>query len=241
MQGGQALRRAQIGAIFVEFAIAIPVLIAIIYYLHDVPKYKRVQAKMEFVAHNMIGMLQNISRNGTPEKITLTNIRNIVTGAYLAFYPGMTMYATGSQCLPLGHFPLGYIYYVIGEDNNTASVIWGVHFHMDNLRAYKVECVGMSASHGYSYVQYLRKQVPSKIHPKLVIKPGEVKIIVECVCCYHHTVFSFSDGRLCSNVPAKEAFGFYILSPKAKSTDGFFNSIVIFTPKPGLFDGTVPK
>jgi hypothetical protein len=54
---GQALGKPHIGAIFVELAIVMPVLIAIIYYLHDIPKCKRIQKKMEFCLHCAVNIL----------------------------------------------------------------------------------------------------------------------------------------------------------------------------------------
>jgi hypothetical protein len=125
--GGQALRKPKIGAIFVEFAVAIPVLIAIVYYLHDVPKYKRMQAKMSFCAHCMANILQNVS-NG--QKVTLQHINHAMQAAYLTFYPGKTMRGTAQFYMPLGHFPHGFVYCVKGISGKKASVVWDVAFFL---------------------------------------------------------------------------------------------------------------
>jgi hypothetical protein len=94
-----------------------------------------------------------------------------------------------------------------------------------------------------SVVAYLKDAVPSKIHPDLKINPNEMKIIFERALCYHNlNNWMFSDGRLCRNVSIKDAFGFYLLIPKSASARrrDYFQTVVIFTPNPGLFDENVP-
>jgi hypothetical protein len=50
------------------------------------------------------------------------------------------------------------------------------------------------------------------------------------------TSFKLTDNRTWSKISPREAFGFLILTPKAQGGEFYFTSIVIFTPKPGLFD-----
>jgi hypothetical protein len=57
------------------------------------------------------------------------------------------------------------------------------------------------------------------------------------------TYYGFVDGRSCKDVSPREAFGFYIISPKGHGgtyDKTYFNAVVIFTPKPGLFNETPP-
>jgi Flp pilus assembly protein TadG len=226
------------GAILIEFAVAIPILIVLLYYVHDLPKLARIQERMEFCAHCMANMLQNANK-----RVTLNDIRYAVRGAYLTFYPGTTMYSTGYRQHPVGHFPLGFVYYVTGNSNGTASIVWALQFHMDSNFSEKVATKPETSTHAYSVVNFLTNITPSAIHPKLRINPNEKKIIVECCCCYHDKPGepdTFSDGRKCQNVSPKEVFGLYILSPKVKN-QAYFNYIVIFTPKPGLFDQNPPS
>jgi hypothetical protein len=112
---------------------------------------------------------------------------------------------------------------------------------MDSNFSEKVATKPETSTHGYSVVNFSTNIAPSAIYPKLRINPNEKKIIVECCCCYHkeNGPDTFSDGRKCQNVSPREAFGLYILSPKAKG-EGYFNSVIIFTPKPGLFDQNPP-
>jgi hypothetical protein len=87
-------------------------------------------------------------------------------------------------------------------------------------------------------VKYATNVPPSEIHPNLKIKEGEVKILVECCHCYDTGNGLFSDGRPCRDIPVSKAFGLWVMTVNPSSSGGkaFFPSVVIFTPKPGLFD-----
>jgi hypothetical protein len=50
-------------------------------------------------------------------------------------------------------------------------------------------------------------------------------------------VMLWTDGK----PKSADFFGFYIFSPKKDRTCGYFHSVVIFTPKPGLFSETAPE
>jgi len=117
------------GGILMEFAISVPVLIMITYYVHDLPKYARMQKKMEFCAHCFVSMLQNISHG---EKITRQHIKNALSAAYVVVFPGKTEYGTGSRRMPLGYFPHAWIYCVKGLPNGKASVVWMSVPYIDN-------------------------------------------------------------------------------------------------------------
>jgi hypothetical protein len=207
------------------------------YYMHDVPKYARMHERMEFCAHCMVNILQNVSQKRESKKITKTDIGNAMECAYLTLYPGNTLRAKSTNAHVFGHFPLGFIYLVKGEDNGNASVVWGIHFLDHGTSPY---VAAQSSTHAYSLVKVLKNVLPASIYPQLKIQPGEKKILLDCAYCYHNdSSWKFTDGRNCANVSPREAFGFFVLSP-SRINDGFFNKVVIFTPKPGLFDETLP-
>jgi Flp pilus assembly protein TadG len=239
--GGQALRRAQIGAIFIEFALAIPVLIAIIYYLHDISKYKRMQAKMNLCTHEVANILQNISQGRIGKKITKNDIRYALAGAYLTVFPGKSMYTTLDRTAPMGYVSQGQLYCVRGNANGTANVLWCVRFH----NAYDCPSpltIVLGSVAWESLVKNEAGAIPSVIYPELKIQSGETKIIVECAFHYYRDIkpgYKFTDGRYCQNVSSGDAFGFYALNLQKQGA--FFRTVVIFTPKPGLFDATAPK
>ncbi len=82
---------------------------------------------------------------------------------------------------------------------------------------------------GYSNIQWGNDVDPSAIYPTLTMSEGG-KIIIE-------TQFRLNSGS------AKTAFGLHLVNPPSKVPDNsrYFSSVVIFTPKPGLFSGTAPS
>ncbi|MDR0968279.1 MAG: hypothetical protein LBL99_01430, partial [Holosporaceae bacterium] len=92
-------------------------------------------------------------------------------------------------------------------------------------------------------VNYKQNVAPSEIYPTLSIKSGQVKIIVEVNLIYS-SGYKFGDGSSCGNVAPNRAFGFWMLPLYGRVPNGdasYFNTVVIFTPKPGLFNETKPS
>jgi Flp pilus assembly protein TadG len=122
----------------IELALAIPVFIAIIYYLHDISKYARMKERMNFATHCAVGLIQNISANRINKKVTFDDIKYAMTSSFLAFFPAATQYATANissiECAyPLGYFPIVYVHCVVGNSDGTkASVVWGKHAFTDS-------------------------------------------------------------------------------------------------------------
>jgi hypothetical protein len=186
--------------------------------------------------------LQNVSQKSANKRIFLNDIRRAIAGAYLTIFPGKTMYCTSYGVAPMGYVLNSYLYCVKGNSNGTASVLWCLRFHgaVDCISPLKI--VNESNVRWCNFVKIQTNAVPSDIYPQLKIQNNEIKIIVECA--FHYWTdpswnYKFTDGRLCKNVPSEEAFGFYAL--KLKWIGSFFPSVVIFTPKPGLFDEIKPS
>jgi hypothetical protein len=181
----------------------------------------------------MAGMLQSVSCG---QRVTLQNIVNAFAVAILTIYPGKTGYGTALSNFWLGHYSHGWVYCIRGESNGNASIVWlavpYIHSVIPNIEVWLSNHMGSS-------IVYAKNVNPSKIHKDLKISPGELKILVECSHYYGKHIY-FPDGRM--SISSREAFKFLVLTPKVKSqnTLGYFNSIVIFTPKPGLFDETPP-
>ena len=119
------------GAVLIEFAFCMPILIITIYYINDLATLQRWHSQTQFVAYQMAQMIQSISQNRASKAITANDLRNIVAAAYLSIYPGTTMFSTSEVPWKsfFGHNAMGFIWYVKGNDNGTASVIWGRRFH----------------------------------------------------------------------------------------------------------------
>ena len=239
------------GSILIEFAVCMPNLIILLFYINDLVRLKRLYSQTEFVAQQMANILQNISqkREGTNRKITLPDIRYAASLAYLSMFPGTSRFVISRNKSELGYCPHGYIFCVKGNSNSTASVLWGKRFHFTDKATTPSAVVIDTSSFHRCNIKNLQNASPSEIYPTLKINPGEIKIIFESNVHYSQSgSYYFGDGRNTKNVSPSEAFGLrlYKLSPPVTrggtGNDGiYFHSAVIFTPKPGLFDETPPE
>jgi hypothetical protein len=85
---------------------------------------------------------------------------------------------------------------------------------------------------------------PAEVYSGFNISDGEVKIIVEIAPYFYkgHSTNRYLDGSVAAS--SKKAFGFFLVDPQITTYSGgytFFSSIVIFTPKSGLFDEIAPE
>ena len=235
------------GSILIEFAVCMPILIILLFYIHDLVKIKRYYSQTEFVAQQMANMIQNISqkREENQKKITKEDLAYIHCLAWQTVYPGKTMFYTNFLTFsryPLGHVPYTHIYYVKGEEDGKVSCVFrlamsntgGVTKPSDLISLDKVNVNKNNFS--ISKVRFLSNTQPSNIYPTLKINKGEVKIIIETLLVRN---FTWTGGA-----SEKSVLGLYIVNPRmSTNTDWryFFNSVVIFTPKPGLFDEDGPQ
>lgn len=82
---------------------------------------------------------------------------------------------------------------------------------------------------------------PADIWPTLKIADGEEKIMIETKIERNPSQYKNMSGQTLSN---KQALGFLLLDPKYSKNgqwNQLFHSVVIFTPKPGLFSETAPS
>jgi hypothetical protein len=94
--------------------------------------------------------------------------------------------------------------------------------------------------HGNSFLsrEIKKNYNTDRIYPGLTVKNEEIKIIADAYI-YIDTGFKKPDG----NFVDPRVRGFFIVNPEYTGTEikrGYFHTIVIFTPKPGLFSETVP-
>ncbi|MDR1333680.1 MAG: hypothetical protein LBJ71_00475 [Holosporaceae bacterium] len=152
------------------------------------------------------------------------------------------MYRTSAGAAPMGYVSHGHIYYVRGNANGKADVLWYVRFYTSG-DTYSPLTINLEreAWESESLIKIKRNAIPSDIYPELKIQSGETKIIVECAFHYYVTNFGykFTDGRLCKDVPSGNAFGFHVLN--LKNQGAFFRTVVVFTPNPGLFGEVKPS
>lgn len=238
-------RASNRGAILIEFAVCMPVLIILLYYVNDLSKLKRYYDQTEFVAQQMVNILQNISQNRTDKKINKNDIKYAASLAHLTIYPGKTMYADGKRgkySHELSHMPFFFIHYVRALSGGKASVLWSYYCFCYSA----VDPTGWQVdvnSSTYCVVKRKTNVAPKDIYPTLKIDEGDDdKIIIECpLFCRERTMslnaYAASDNQ---DTRAKKAFKCMLATPRAsykKSLFGFyFPSVVIFTPQKGLFD-----
>ena len=217
-----------------------------IYYAHDLPKMQRWHRQTQFVTDQMAQIIQSHNR-----RITIDDLINAGKMAYLTIFPGETMLAKKMFYYPLGYVAAYGIFYVKGVGENKTSVIWSAYFAVDGYCNYTARN-GVWYQFSSTYLSLFKSKsltdaTSTQIHPKLRIKQGETKIIVECALEYVHGRY-YADGTPCSSRSFREAFGFLIFSPSCVrypygswTFHSFFHSVTIFTPKPGLFSDTAPS
>ena len=235
------------GIVLIEFAVCMPVLIILIFYISDLMKIKRYYSQTEFVAQEMANIIQNISQKRDNKKIKLEDLKNAIALAYQTIYPGTTMFWQGSG-LYFVHYPHPIICYVKGNSDGSATTVWSKVLwsgESESVSPTTIKSQTLTKTHDISSINMGTNLQPSQIHPNLKIKSGEIKIIVEAPIFLNTTYSKDINGK--SGYTSREAFGCRLVSPKRRlnSTDerrgGYFNSVVIFTPKPGLFDETPPS
>lgn len=238
--------KRKLGAVLIEFAFVVPVFLALIYYIHDLPKYKLMARKLQFVANETAAIIQNIAkqRADNGETFYQKDLWNASSLAFLSVFPGNTMTGTMKprEVFPLGYFAHTTLMYVVGTNNDEAQGKWAMY-----------TCGGggnVDITAGENYISsgctivFNSSSSPAKFfYPTLKINKGEAKLLVECLLFYRvgHNTSGFTDGRRCKDVSPRQAFKFLILDPKRMGRDGtgFFNAVSIFTPQGG-FSASLP-
>ncbi len=234
------LHKPNRGAILIEFAVCMPVLIILLYYINDLSKLKRYYDQTEFVGQQMVNMIQNISQKRENKKLNKNDFKDITELAWLTMFPGNTRYSSKSL---LGYSPSIALYYVKGLDNGNASCVWRVWSSYENSSNHNSNLHWDVGTGGYSHltVQCRTNSSPSSIHPMLKINPGETKVILEVTFIanpnWKNALEESSDNQ---------KLKFYLLNPRVAAGNGnsfhtLLTSVVIFTPKSGLFDETAPQ
>ena len=222
-----------------------PVLIILLYYISDLSKLKRYYDQTEFVAQQVVNMIQNISKKGESKAITLTDLSYIHCTAWLSVYPGTTMYQKNNQGYEFAHMPRMVIFYVKGVGNGKVSCLWRAYIAMKTTNTPNSVYVGSAKNQNDAeawITQYKTDAIPSEINPQLSeIKEGDTKIIVEVAIGRRDGKNSF--GKV---VTLKDSLGLYLATPKTRAWTGneqtsIFNSCAIFKPNQHLFTDDPPK
>ncbi len=222
------------GSVLIEFAVCMPVLIILLFYINDLMRIKRYYSQTEFVAQQIANMLQNVSQNRSSKRITKNDLGNIHILAWQTVCSGVSQFRINS-IFPLHHKPITSIYLVKGESNGTASCVWRIWLSF--FEKSSIRWTTATEDNPHSIIRFKKNASPSTIYSELKINPGEQKIIVE-------TLLERENVAAYGSISDSAAMGMHFLSP-AKVKDGtwsyFFPSAIIFSTKSGLFDETIPS
>jgi len=237
--------RRSIGAILIEFAFALPVFLVLLYYIHDLPKMRLTQRRVQFMANELAAIIQNIShQKSTTDNplITEEDLANALSLAGLSWFTGNT-YFPSSDVTPYFGYILHSIYHrIVGINKNRAVQNWsktcgtrGPQKHVYN-EAHDTTIIPWSKS----------EMAASTIHPKLLIDQGEEKIILELEFFYDHKGqwdWKFPNGTSTGKITPRKAFDFLFLNPQGRgqNTSAFFPAVTIFTPIKNSFSTTPPS
>jgi len=236
------------GGILIEFAVSVPVLIAIIYYGYDLPKYARINEKMKFCAYCAANMLQNMTQNRENKRITRADIMQIAHAAWLPFYGGGIMqYSTKAPTTARTYWmPLGYVsqielYYVKGVGNGRGKLCWVINANCAlgpnpvniDIVGSRAQYSGINGSPGNTYAL-------SSILPGLTVEENQFKMIMQLHICTLPSAVYDRSGRPISK-PISSRLGLYLMTVPGERSNTFLHTNIIFTPRSGLFDETPPS
>ena len=235
------------GAILIEFAVCMPVLIILLFYIHDLVRIKRFYSQTEFVGQQMANVIQNISQkrgaeNTSKLRITQDDLKYAFCLANLSMFPGTTIYTQDAN-YP-GYTTWVQMYRVVGAGDGKAKCThrWELSAWNGEKPPKSIWYACLSGTHNGSKITYYDTAVtPSQIYPTLKMGSGdnttEEKIIIE-VC-----LFTDAAIRPAGKTTEKQILGLYLSTPSFRLFGRFrfyFHSVVIFTPKKGLFSDDPP-
>ena len=238
------------GSVLIEFAIWMPLLIILLFYIFDLMKMKRYYSQTEFVGQQIANIIQNISN----KSLTKEDFKKATAVAWLTMFPGGTLYEKLPGENPkIGYVPGIAIYYVKGTEAGVKChwKVWSTYekskspssdMHWDmNQKTFGFSIVKLSGSkwslpdNNNSNLNY-----PTLTYPSLDIKSDDCRVIIETVFLTHGINWKNPSGQL----SAKQKYGFYLVTPRINGDPNqyyvCFNSITIFAPKSGLFSEKYP-
>jgi hypothetical protein len=185
------------GAVLIEFAFAIPLLVIILYFALDVPTVYRLSSKLYKTSELFAQILTNVTKNQYPQTLTLANLKDISKIVGLVF--------TGVKGSVLQPFILSTYVIAIkgtgGGSNKEFNVLWGVRIDDDLRRTDSPEIKINNYEHATI-------NASSKTHggnmENLSIQKNEIKLLVEIVANYDtKTGRGFNSGLYLMTIPGK--------------------------------------
>ncbi|MDR2158357.1 MAG: hypothetical protein LBO02_03520 [Holosporaceae bacterium] len=208
------------GAILIEFAFGIPILVMILYFGLDVPQAYRISTKLHKLSELYSQMLINMSKQRESKAVTIADLKNISRSVGLSL--------TGT--LKNKRYPFNLSTYIIcikGDGKNSFKNKWCVHIK-NNLTTGEIT---NSADYRYSTLEEAHSQHIGNIKA-LSIAKDEIKLLVETVAWYD------------ASSPRGFNSEFYLLTIPGKIKNGaktFGDRTAIVTPHEGMVSETKPS
>ena len=205
----QILKKPKIGAILIEFAFAIPVLVSILYFILDGPGLRLYQLKLKNTAHFAVNLLQNLTDQREDKFINVNDLKRVTLSAFSNIYRSSLMLKDSrKKGYPLGHYGHIYVWCIFGNEDGTASVKW-----VWASGAPGVTPTGCSSSIfkessnelNNSIIKFGKSVTPTYIYKDLVINPGEIKIILEVSLIVHVSAINSSSSNSTSGEDNEES------------------------------------
>ncbi len=233
------------GSVLVEFAVCMPLLIVLLFYIYDLIKIRRYYSQTNFIGRQIANIIQNISRGrGASElKITQNDLKYALCFANLSLLPGTTMYTQDEHYL--GYTTWVQVYRVVGDGSGNAKCTSRIELSAWNGQKSpeKVWYACTSGNHVGSKVRYSSEAVPpSQIYSALKMGSRgniEEKIVID-VC-----LLTDSTIRPAGKSTEKQILGLHQAMPPFLTNGDdklhfYFHSVIIFTPRNGLFSDSCP-
>jgi hypothetical protein len=187
------------GAVLIEFAFAIPLLVIILYFALDVPTAHRLSSKMYKTSELFAQVLINITKNQYPKTLTRNNLQDASRIVGLVF--------TGVEKSMLQSFTLStYVIAIKGASDGNFDVMWGVRvdnvLNSDNLPQLTVS----STLDDYSrFIIDQNSMTHSGNIRNLIIQKDEVKLLIETVANYNTAgnARGFNGGLYLMTIPGR--------------------------------------
>jgi hypothetical protein len=182
-------------------------------------------------------MLQNVSAKRDNKKVTNRDFARILCVSFLPYFGGgVNQYDNAFNSSMLAPTGVASLYCVRGTGTNRAKIVWQ---YVSNATG-DPRTRGLDKNHMASWHCIVIKSIgveydSEKIYSKLKINTGEMKMILNVNLCA-----SWMKKATHKEREFPSTWGLFFLNPKAESfgssTGGWFHKIVIFTPKPELFN-----
>jgi len=115
------------GVILIEFALAVPFLVMILYFSLDAPKHQRWKTQMKNAAYMVASMIQNVSQSRADKRIAILDFKRIAASYGTTIFGGTISggYKWGmiNSYYPLGFHCITNLFYIKGTGVNKAKIV----------------------------------------------------------------------------------------------------------------------